>query len=327
MKVLLLGGSGLLGHNVLKILCEQGYEVVALVRRADAIAEPLKYLPMQCVVGSLLDKETLCRAALGCDAIINCAGTTDMSLLRYEDYLPVNRDLCALLMQTMEATGIRILVHTSTANTIGYGSPSHQGAEADAMQGPFLDSFYAKSKLEGERILSEAVAKHPEWHVVTVNPGFMVGAYDVKPSSGQLLLTGYKKHLMAAPMGGKSFIHVRDAAVAIVSALEKGRSGERYLLTGENMSLQEFYRRQAQVCGYRQCFVPLPNVLVRLLGRVGDLLRCCGIKMQLCTRNVRQLLVLEYYSNKKATDELQMPYTPVEQAIMDFFDDHKQYHR
>lgn len=327
MKVLLLGGSGLLGHNVLKILCEQGYEVVALVRRADAIAEPLKNLPMQCVVGSLLDKEMLRRAAQGCDAIINCAGTTDMSLLRYEDYLPVNRNLCTLLVQTMEATGIKVLVHTSTANTIGYGSPSREGTEADAMQDPFLVSFYAQSKLEGEQILTDAVARHPEWHVVMVNPGFMVGAYDVKPSSGQLLLTGYKKPLMAAPKGGKSFIHVKDAASAIVSALEHGRSGERYLLTGENMSLQEFYRRQAQVCGYRQCFVPLPNALVRLLGRVGDLLHCCGIKTQLCTRNVRQLLVMEYYSNMKATDELRMPYTPLEQAIKDFFDDHKQYHR
>ena len=64
----------------------------------------------------------------------------------------------------------------------------------------------------------------------------MVGAYDTKPSSGKLLLSGYRKAVMPVPKGGKSFIHVADAAVAIVNALTRGTSGQRYLLTGHNLS-------------------------------------------------------------------------------------------
>ena len=149
MTVLLLGGTGLLGHTVLKQLLQQGHEVHALLRSlpqleilkahyrdASAVLPsegchdsdgvcPISILNSQFTIyyGSLLDDNKLQAAAEGCDAIINCAGVTDMSLLHYDDYLPVNRDLCSRLINVMERLNITRLVHTSTANTIGYGSP------------------------------------------------------------------------------------------------------------------------------------------------------------------------------------------------------------
>ena len=142
-----------------------------------------------------------------------------------------------------------------------------------------------------------------------MNPGFMIGAYDTKPSSGALLFAGYRKPLMVAPRGGKSFVHVGDAATAIVNALTLGHNGGRYLLTGENLSLQQFYRLQARVCGYRQWVIPLPNVLLALAGKLGDMLRFFGVRTQLSTRNVRQLMVREYYDNSQALTDLHMPQT------------------
>ena len=106
-----------------------------------------------------------------------------------------------------------------------------------------------------------------------VNPGFMVGAYDTKHSSGKLLLAGYKHRWMAVPKGGKSFVHARDAAEAVVNAVTMGVNGERYLLTGEAMTLKEFYELQAEVCGSRQSVLELPDILVLAAGRVGDLLQ------------------------------------------------------
>lgn len=321
MKVLLLGGNGLLGHNVLKQLLQQGHEVHALLRNVSALCT--EGFPntdgLTLFEGSLLDDGELQTAAQGCEAIINCAGVTDMSLLHYEDYLPVNRDLCRRLTQLMEQLHITHLVHTSTANTIGYGTPSQPADEQQPMQPPFSRSYYGLSKREGEDILIQAAQQHPDWHVIVVNPGFMVGAYDTKPSSGTLLLTGYRKRLMPVPKGGKSFIHVQDAAVAIVNALERGDNGQRYLLTGHNLTLAEFYRLQSKVCGYQQWVVPLPNFLFGLAGWLGDLLRCCGVRTQLSTRNVCQLMVREYYDNAAARTDLAMPQTPIEQAINDFF--------
>ena len=322
MKVLLLGGNGLLGHNVLKQLLQQGHEVQALLR-SSLVREAPTWEGMSerftLFHGSLLDDVALQAAAQGCDAIINCAGVTDMSLLHYDDYLPVNRDLCRRLVILMERLHITRLVHTSTANTIGLGSLAQPADEQAPMQPPFSRSYYGLSKQEGETVLLQASERHPDWHIVIVNPGFMVGAYDTKPSSGALLLAGYRKPLMFAPRGGKSFVHVADAAVAVVNALVCGVHGERYLLTGQNLSLKQFYRIQAQVCGYRQWIISLPNVVLAVAGYCGDLLRFCGLRTQLSTRNVRQLMVREYYTNRHACHDLHLPQTTISHAISDFF--------
>lgn len=321
MRILLLGASGLLGHNVLKQLLELNHSVVVLVRHSNAIHLENSH-SYETLIGSLLDYHTLAKAAAGCDSIVNCAGTTDMALLHYEDYLPVNSHLCDLLLQLSHDLNIRTLVHVSTANTIGYGTPEKKADESDPMQPPFCQSFYALSKQEGEQKILQAATANPDNHFIVVNPGFMVGGYDIKPSSGKLLITGYRKPLMAVPKGGKSFIHVADAATAICNAIYHGINGQRYLLTGENMTLKAFYELQAQTMGYRQKCLTLPSWLVRFAGKLGDLLRALGIKTQLSTRNVNQLLVCEYYSAQKAQSELLMPSIPIASAIQDFWKYH-----
>ena len=152
---MLLGGNGLLGHNVLKQLLQQGHVVHALLRNVSALCTEVfpNIDSLTLFEGSLLDDRMLREAAQGCEAIINCAGVTDMSLLHYEDYLPVNRDLCRRLTQLMEHLHITRLVHTSTANTIGYGTPSQPADEQQPMQPPFSRSYYGLSKREGEGIL------------------------------------------------------------------------------------------------------------------------------------------------------------------------------
>ena len=92
--MLLTGASGLLGHNVLRTLLERGCKVRAVVRksaaiRSEAIPEGTE-VSLETILGDILDFNNLEQWCQGCDAVINCAGTTDMSLLRLEDYLPVN---------------------------------------------------------------------------------------------------------------------------------------------------------------------------------------------------------------------------------------------
>lgn len=319
MKVLLLGASGLLGHNVLRRLVDEGHEVVALVRRPDAIR--LETSSFEQHVGSLLDYPMLSAAARGCDAVVNCAGTTDMSLLHRSDYMPVNCELCRMLVRLLEEHGISTLVHTSTANTIGYGTSGRPADESWPMLKPFTKSHYAESKRLGEGIVLDAARRWPERHIIVINPGFMIGPYDVKPSSGRLLEVAYRRRLMVAPSGGKSFVHVGDVAQAVVNALTMGRNGERYLAVNShgNLSIKEIYRMQASLMGYRQCVVTVPDWMLSVAGFAGDVLRWTGIRTEVATRNVRQLMVREYYSNHHAASELHMPETPVSDAIKSFF--------
>lgn len=323
--VLLLGASGLLGHNVLELLLAKGVCVRVILRPGSRL------LPMQegtdCFhgkletrTGDILSRSCIDECVRGCGAIINCAGTTDMSLLRLEDYLPVNFNLPCMLCEVLDSSAADCLVHVSTANTVGPGYPGRPSDESTEFAPPFTRSFYALSKKMSEDRLIAYAGSHPDKRVVILNPGFMVGPYDAKPSSGKLLLAAYRRRIMAAPCGeGKSFVHVRAAAAAVANALESGRSGERYLLCGESMSLRDFYSLQARLCGYDQIFLSLPRGLCRLAARAGDLLQWLGFRTMLCTRNMDQLLTSEWYDSSRARRELDMPDIPVEQAITDFF--------
>jgi nucleoside-diphosphate-sugar epimerase len=317
MKVLLLGATGLLGHNVLDRLAAEGHEVTALVRRADGICMEGDW---RLVVGSPFDYNTLRGAADGCEAVINCAGMTDMSMLRREDYNAVNRDLCELVVRLMEDSGIKVLVHTSTANTIGYGCSGHPADETAPMQPPFKGSYYADSKREGELVVLDAARNHSDWHVVVVNPGFMIGAWDVKPSSGRMLSAAYRRRLMVAPQGGKAFVAVQDVAQAMVNALSQGVNGARYLVVNSHacIGIKDLYELQARTMGYRQNVLTLPDWVLSVAGLAGDILRSMGIRTELSTRNVRQLMVREYYDNGSAVNALSLKETPIEQAIVEY---------
>ena len=317
MKVLLLGASGLLGHNVLRRLVADGHDVRIVVRRPDAVTlEPQKW---ETIVGSVLDADTLSSAAKGCDAIVNCAGTTDMSLRRLEDYLPVNRDLCQMILEAMDCHGISTLVHTSTVNTIGNGSADHPADESVPMSMPCIGSFYADSKRIGEELILSASKAHPERHIVVINPGFMIGAYDAKPSSGRLLLAGYRRRLMAAPKGGKAFVAVDDVAEAITAALTHGTSGSRYIVVNDKgcLTFKQLYTLQAATIGYRQTVVELPNWILGLAGRFGDLLRVCGVKTELSFKNVSLLMMHEYYTCRNGKSALGFKTMPIEEAMQD----------
>lgn len=318
MKVLLLGATGLLGHNVLSRLMAEGHDVVTILRRPGGIR--LQGTGWHEIMGSPLDYDTLCAAADGCEAVINCAGVTDMSLRRLEDYLSVNRDLPQMIVKVMETHGIRCLVHTSTANTIGYGSAECPADETVPMQEPFSSSLYALSKSMGEQAVIEAARFHPDWHAVVINPGYMLGAWDVKPSSGRMLQLSYNKRVAFAPSGGKAFVAVQDVAEAAVNALTKGENGARYIVTNSSgcMSVKELYELQARVMGYRQKIVTLPDWVLAVAGRVGDILRCMGVSTEVSTKNVRQLMVMEYYSNSHGTRDLGFHETPLAEAVEQF---------
>ena len=118
--VLLLGSNGFLGRNVLSALLRDGHTVVCLLRNAAALRgcefEPaVSSGALTIVQGSLLDYAMLQSASCGCDAVVNCAGVTDMSLISYDDYLVVNRDLPHLLVRLLEDNqGLRSLVVSSS---------------------------------------------------------------------------------------------------------------------------------------------------------------------------------------------------------------------
>lgn len=318
MRVLLTGSTGLLGHNILKTLIDNRLQVNVIVRDKKKLL--IESPDIRVFEGSFLSSAELNAAAADCDAIIHAAAATDMSL-DYDDFERVIVGGAKNIIEIARKNNIRRIVFISTANTIGFGTPEHLADEKSNMEFPFSESYYAQTKKIAENLFIEYSKSRTneslENHVVIINPGFMLGFYDTKPSSGQMVKAAYKKPIMFAPKGGKSFVHVRDVATAAVNAIEMGRNGERYICANYNMTIRDFYRLQANTCGYKQVVLPLPNLLMSVVGTLGDLLKKLKINTQITKINLRQLCVTEHYSSAKARNELKFPQTPLEEAITD----------
>jgi nucleoside-diphosphate-sugar epimerase len=312
MKVLVTGANGLLGHHLVFELLKRNQSVRIIVRSTKSIHFDLN--SVEVFIGNFTDSAQLKQAADGCDAIIHVAAITATNLLRYDDYQKINAFGAEVVTKVARELNINRLVFVSTANTIGYGKLDLLADETFPIEFPFSKSFYAQSKVEAESIFINE-SKMPDKHIVIINPTFMIGAFDPKPSSGKLILMGHKKRLLFIPKGGKNFVHVRDVAVATCNALNQGHNGEHYLASGINLSFAEFYSHQKQIGNYKQVLIRIPEFLMIFVGKTGDLLRQFGIKTELSTMNIRQLMVQEFYSNQKAKTELDLQETDLKVAI------------
>lgn len=317
MKVLVTGANGLLGHHVVMELIARGQGVSVIVRNTRNLCFDCSKVNIH--IGDFTLYDDLKTAATGCEAIIHIAAITDAGLRRYDDYSRVNVEGTKLVLRVADELGINRIVYVSSANTVGYGCARQPADEHFTMQFPFTASFYARSKAASEQLMTEA-SQQPNRHIIILNPTFMIGAYDTRPSSGRMILMGYKRSLMLVPKGGKNFVATRDVAVATVNALTQGKNGERYLLAGTGLSFREFYNILKIISNYSQYTVQIPGFLLLGLGKIGDLLRFIGIKTDICSMNVRQLMIREFYSNDKARRELGLPQTGIEIAVQEAID-------
>ncbi len=202
----------------------------------------------------------------------------------------------------------------STANTIGYGAKLEAGNETIPMKHPFSKSFYGRSKREAEDFLFSV---RDETEVLIINPTFMIGAYDTKPSSGKIILLGLDKPIIFYPPGGKNFVHVEDVVQAILNIMVMGKAGERYLIAGENLTFREFFSKLIGLTKQRTVLVPLPTVAILLLGYWGDFIRSFGVKSSISSINFKSLLISNFYSNEKSISELGMQYRSIDSAILE----------
>lgn len=250
-KVLVTGANGLLGSHVVRQLLGEGYKVCAMIRKGSNL-KALEGLDCDFFEGRVTEKNDVENAVRKCDFVVHTAARTTQSPSAPDVYLKVNVESTIHIVNASVKFGIKRLVYVSTANCFGNGTKTSPGNE----QMPFLpwlkNSGYAYSKwLAQQFVLDEA--KKNKLDVVVVNPTFMIGENDVRPSSGEIFGHVLKKRVVFYPPGGKNFVDATFAAKGVVGALEKGRTGECYLLTGENLSYLEFLKRWLPLPGNILC--------------------------------------------------------------------------
>lgn len=313
MKILVSGANGFLAGHIIHNLVNRGYEVRAMLRHGS-LAPALDGLNIDVFRGNITDRKDVEHAVAGCSMVIHAAANTGQSGRRLEDYLPVNVLATQYLVEAMLKQGCKRMVYVSTSNTIGHGSLERPGTEGNPPSALFMKSPYARSKNMAEQMVLEA-AKNQDMDVIVVNPGFMIGPMDFKPSSGKIFSMVLGRRWVFCPPGGKSFVDVRDAAVATVNALQMGESGSCYLLTGYNFSYHEFFKRVLALTHATSRLIMLPAWLLLLAGYSGSLFQTFGIKTSLHYHNARILCLNNFYDHSKAVKELNMPVTDIEKTL------------
>lgn len=310
-KVCVTGATGLLGTNVIIKLLQNGYSVTALVRKKSSwLGEENENLKL---VETDLSSD-ISAHLINTDCFIHIAAETRQNLINYDEYRKVNYETVVNLFTHAELAGIKRFLFVSTTNTLGFGNTTFWGSEKAPQIYPFTHSLYAQSKLAAEDYL---LKNHKNTDVIIVNPTFMIGAYDSKPSSGKIIFWTWKKKLVFYPKGGKNFVHAEDAANGILNAIEKGKSGEKYLLANENLSYREFFTKINRITNQNPIMIAIPNRVLSFLGWIGDSLRKLKIKTNLSTSNMKALQICNYYSNRKSVEELGIQYQPIDKAIED----------
>lgn len=309
--VFVTGVNGLLGTNLVQHLLEKEYFVKGLIRDISSYKGPLSP-HLEWVVGDLFTDFT--KALEKVDYVVHIAAITCQNMLYYSDYHIINVNATIQLFHAAAKCNVKSFVFISTANTIGYGSFEKPGNENNPIRAPFDHSFYARSKKEAEDYLLDHKHIIP---TIIVNPTFMLGAYDTKPSSGRIIMHGWKKKVVLCPPGGKNFVHVEDVAEGIIKCFENSPKGNRYLIAGENLSYYNFFRKLNAIAKQKPLMIKIPRRILLVAGMFGEIVRSAGIKTNLSFVNMKILCINNYYSHQKSVKELGMKYRLVDAAISD----------
>lgn len=313
-KVFITGISGLLGTNLAIELLEDGYQVTGLVRKVSSYkAEPHRNLRL--IEAGLFSDLTPYLTDI--DYVVHIAAETNQSYRNYLHYRRINSDATVQLYQAALKCEVKRFIFISTANTIGYGTAENPGNEDMPVSYLNLRSYYAQSKAEAENYLMQ---QNDPTKIIILNPGFILGANDSKPSSGKVILMALNRKIVFCTNGGKNFVNVKDVVQAIISSFEKGTHGNRYYIGSANILFTEFYNKMFSITGQRSLLIKVPTAILLFAGKIGNLIRKLGFNSAVNSANMHMISMQQHYSNEKSVKELSIHYSPVEEGIKEAVD-------
>lgn len=320
MRVIVTGPDGVLGSNLIRELIERDYQVSVLLLEGTT-SKTLDGLDINKFYGNILDKDSLNAAFSGHDVVIHCAASTSIYPARDPFINKVNIEGTENVIQAIKDNNVKRLVYVGTANSFGNGSSLDDlGDETNEYTAHKYGLDYMDSKKKAQDLLLDAVKKDG-LPAIVVNPTFMIGPYDSKPSSGTMVLAIYNGKVPGYTRGGKNYIAAKDAAVAIANGITMGRIGECYILGNENLSYKDAFEKIAQSIGGKAPKLGMSNFIMRAYGSINSFLAKMFRYKPAVTKELAAISCDNfYYSADKARKELQLPSTPMEVAFKECFE-------
>ena len=264
MRVFLTGGNGFIGSAVASALVAAGHDIVLLLRDTSRV-DRIEKLPFTRIRGDVRDLESIRAGMSGCDCTIHLAAPgaweqDDPALLA----AVLEGGTRHVLEAAADRPGHRVVVVSSTAAIAASNSPIVFD-EHTPFSVPDPQLHYAFAKHHAELVAREAHERGV--HVVVVNPAEVYGPGDTELVTAGNLIDFVTSTPVLVCRGGTCIVHVDDVATGILAALERGQSGERYILGGDNLSIRELAVLVLELMGRRAPIVAVPNGLARLAAR------------------------------------------------------------
>jgi dihydroflavonol-4-reductase len=315
-RVAITGARGLLGGNLAAVLVAAGHQVVA-TRRAGTKVEHLADLAIEWRDADLSSIDALAAAFTGASAVFHCAAAVSVRRDVTPEMRATNVTGTANVIEACMRADVRRLVHTSSVVAIGLstdGTPCDETARWNFDEQGLLDA-YAITKHEAEELVHAA---RDRIDAVIVNPTYMFGPRDARPSSGKLIVDVVKRRVPGYTEGYNNFVDVRDVARGMVAAWLSGRRGERYILGGHDMTYRTVFETIARVAGVKPPRFRIPRPIASVVGRVGDLIEARGREPLLNSTQIRYAYTDRFrFASQKAAAELGYTYGALEPAIAD----------
>src|ERR1700677_92619 len=333
MKAFVTGATGFLGSHVARVLAEQGAELRLLVRPTSDLRNLESFdgtgFNADRVVGDLRDPASIERALSGCDVVFQVAADYRLWVRDPDEMYRSNVEGTRSLLEAARRQGVRRVVYTSSVATVGFlsdysrgagsGSRSKNGKVADESSPVSLADMighYKRSKFMAEQVAVDATKSGLD--VVIVNPTTPIGERDIKPTpTGRIVVDFLKRKFPAYVETGLNLVDATECARGHVQALERGRSGERYILGGENLTLKQILDRLAVITGLKSPTVKLPYVFAFATGVVDEMVtgRLLGREPRATIDAVRMGRKMMFVSSAKAERELGWRTLPVDAAL------------
>jgi dihydroflavonol-4-reductase len=256
MRVLVTGGGGFVGSHLVRLLLSRGDEVRVLTRQPQGAAI-LRDVACDIVLGDLKDKESLKRAADGCERVYHCAADYRLWSTNYRELYENNVDGTDNLIAACRAVGVGSVVYTSSVAAIGIPKGGKPGNEETPVSLEDMIGHYKRSKFLAQEVaLEHARQRYP---VFIVNPSTPIGSHDWKPTAtGKIIVDFLNGRMPAFVDTGLNLVAVEDVALGHILAAEKGEPGRLYILGNQNMSLQQILQMLAALTGKAAPKVKLP---------------------------------------------------------------------
>jgi dihydroflavonol-4-reductase len=316
MKALVSGATGFVGAAVAKALCAAGWEVRVLAR-AGSDRSNVRQLAVQVVEGDLADVASLERALEGCAALFHVAADYRLGARDPRPLYRTNVEGTRNILNAARSAAVERVVYTSSVATVGIPPDGAPGTENTPVGLSDMIGHYKRSKYLAEEVVLEAA--RAGLSVVIVNPSTPVGPGDIKPTpTGQLVLDAAAGRMPAYVDTGLNIVHVDDVAAGHLLAYQRGKSGERYILGGQDMTLREILAVIAALVGRKPPSIRLPYAAILPLAYVAEAFaRVSGRSGRLTLEGLRMSRKRMYFSSAKATQELGYRWRPPQAAFED----------